>query len=145
MYVSFLFVDLFSLYVSSVFFFSFLHLLLAPGPRYLLTPADLGSVNGRAGITGKADEVMDGQQPAEPGDAMRRFPSFLGFAWHVRMCHFFSCHQVKPCIMPATRVEYHAPRAIQRSLVFFCSVKLEQRGSFLNTNMEPTSPPSPRP
>lgn len=57
MYVSFLFVDLSSLSFATIFFFPLL-LRSHPNPPsscYLLTPADLGSNNGRAG---KADEVM---------------------------------------------------------------------------------------
>lgn len=55
--------------ISLLQFFFFL-VSCPPSSCYLLTPADLGSNNGRAG---KADEVMDGLQPAEPGDANEVF------------------------------------------------------------------------
>lgn len=57
MYVSFLFVDLFPLYLSPKIIVFFFYSPPAPSSCYLLTPADLGRFNGRAG---KADEVTDG-------------------------------------------------------------------------------------
>lgn len=65
-----------------------------------------------------------GDSPLNRAMQMRRFPFFfLGFAWHVRTCvhnFFSSCHQVKPCIMPSTRIEYHgSPGQYKRSVLSF--------------------------
>lgn len=89
-----------------MFFFS-LHILLAtPISHYLLIPADLGSSNGRAG---KADEVMDGQQPAEPGDAMRRFAFFLGSC--------MACPNVSVIIFRVTRSSLASSRPLGSNIM----------------------------